>query len=199
MALFVLILVVPVIELAVIVHVAEAIGVLPTLAFLVLVSLAGAWLVKQAGLGALRRIQDQLDRGELPAEGVVDGLVLLVAGALLLFPGFVTDALGLLLLLPPVRVLARMALIRRFRARMEGSIGAFASTSGFGTGFGGARGFGTVSDFGSGGVTYTYGRVYDVRDVDGSVDGSAEGGGAGNDRDRDVDTGSRPPRELGSG
>lgn len=117
-AIFLLLIVVPVVELFVIVQVADSIGVLATVLFLVLVSVAGAWLVKREGLGVIRRVQDQLSRGEIPTDTLVDGLVIMVAGAMLLFPGFVTDALGLLLLVPPLRALVRKVVLSRFRSRL---------------------------------------------------------------------------------
>jgi UPF0716 protein FxsA len=120
-ALFALLLVVPLAELWVILRSAERIGVLPTLALLLLVSAAGAWLLKQQGLAAWNRLQDTLRRGHMPAREVVDGALILLGGALLLTPGFLTDAVGLLLLLPPTRAatkgLARRAMARWARRR----------------------------------------------------------------------------------
>lgn len=109
----------PVVELYVIVQVAHGIGVLDTFALLVLVSIVGAWLVKFAGIGVLRRIGDELAQGRLPANELVDGFLVLFAGALLLTPGFVTDLVAILLLLPPTRAVVRIALLRRFRGRLE--------------------------------------------------------------------------------
>ena len=115
-------LVVPIVELAVIVQVSGSLGLLPTLALLVAVSVAGAWLVKREGLGVWRRLQATLGRGDLPADDLVDGLCVLFAGALLLTPGFVTDALGLVLLVPPSRAVVRGLLLRRFRRRIEAGL-----------------------------------------------------------------------------
>lgn len=112
--LVVLFVVVPLVELYVIVTVAGAIGVVPTLALLLAVSVGGAWLVKRQGLGVWRRTQAAVQRGEVPASEVVDGAVLLGAGSLLLVPGFVTDTIGLLLLVPPVRAVFRHRLLRRW-------------------------------------------------------------------------------------
>jgi UPF0716 protein FxsA len=103
----VLFLVVPFAELAVIITVATQIGVLETIGLLILVSVVGAWLCKREGTGVLRRIRDSLDRGELPHREVVDGGLILLAGALLITPGFLSDCLGILLLLPPTRAVAR--------------------------------------------------------------------------------------------
>jgi UPF0716 protein FxsA len=105
--------VVPLIELAVIITVAGAIGVVPTILALVAVSVLGAWLVKREGVGVMRRMQASLDRGEMPARELLDGVLLMAAGVLCVVPGFVTDAFGLLLLTPPVRAFVRNRVTRR--------------------------------------------------------------------------------------
>jgi UPF0716 protein FxsA len=112
-------LVVPIAELWVIVETADRLGVASTLALLILVSVAGAALLRQQGSAAWRRLQEALERGEMPSRELVDGALVLVGGVLLLTPGFVTDAVGLTLLLPPTRVvtkrLAGALLARRAR------------------------------------------------------------------------------------
>ena len=100
---FLAILAVPVAELFVIVQVAEEIGILSTFALLVVISFVGAYLLKQQGLATWRRLQGTLQRGEMPANEVSDGAMILMGGALLLTPGFLTDVVGILLLLPPTR------------------------------------------------------------------------------------------------
>ncbi|HMC04569.1 MAG TPA: FxsA family protein, partial [Actinomycetota bacterium] len=112
-ALVLIFVVVPLAELYVIVQVSHVFGVLTTLLILLLVSVAGAWMVKREGLGVLRRAQARVDDGEVPGREIVDGLLILLAGALLLVPGFITDAIGLLLLLPPVRAGMRVFLTGR--------------------------------------------------------------------------------------
>ena len=97
---------------------ASGIGTLETIGLLILVSVLGAWLVRAQGLGVLRRVQSQLAQGRTPGKELVDGLLILVAGALLLTPGFMTDALGLVLLLPPTRAIVRTVLVQRFRNRV---------------------------------------------------------------------------------
>ena len=94
---------VPIVELYVIIQVGHVLGVVNTLALLVLISFAGAWLMKREGLNTWQRAQRQVDAGLVPGRELVDGALILLAGALLLAPGFVTDAVGLVLLLPPVR------------------------------------------------------------------------------------------------
>ncbi len=104
-----LLLVVPVVELAIIVAVATEIGVAPTIVLLVAVSAAGAWLLKQQGAAAWARFRLALARGEVPADEVVDGMLVVFGGALLLTPGFATDVIGLFLLVPATRALAKNA------------------------------------------------------------------------------------------
>jgi UPF0716 protein FxsA len=108
---------VPVIEISVFYVVGGMIGLGPTIAAILLTAFAGAWLLRAQGMATLVRAQDHLERGEFPIAQVFDGICLLVAGAFLLTPGFVTDSLGFLLFLPPFRALlartAQMVLIRR--------------------------------------------------------------------------------------
>jgi len=114
-ALFVL---VPIVELAVIIQVGQALGVLQTLLLMVVVSVVGAWLVKHEGIGVWRRAQRQLEMGAVPGRELVDGTLIMFAGVLLLTPGFVSDCIGILLLLPPVRAGMRGLVIRRLRRRV---------------------------------------------------------------------------------
>jgi len=106
-ALAILFIVVPLAELAVIITVGKSIGVLTTLLLLLAFSLSGAWLAKREGLAAWRRLQFALAEGRVPGREVADGAIILLAGALLLTPGFLTDLVGLLLLVPLTRRLAR--------------------------------------------------------------------------------------------
>lgn len=111
-------LVVPLVELYVIIQVAGGLGVLETIGLLILVSVVGAWLVKFQGLSILRSIQKQLAGGQMPGDSLIDGGLVLFAGALMLTPGFVTDSFGVLLLLPPTRAPIRGLLKRRFTGRI---------------------------------------------------------------------------------
>lgn len=117
--LFVLFLVVPFVELFVILQVGREIGALNTIALLVLVSVVGAWLVKREGLSVVRRAQERVNKGAVPGRELVDGVLILFAGALLLTPGFVTDLVAVLLLLPPVRAGVRTAATRQLRRRAD--------------------------------------------------------------------------------
>lgn len=113
---FLLLLALPVVELYVIVQVAEQVGVLETFALLIAMSIAGAWLLKQQGLATWRSLQATMARGEVPTKEATDGALILFGGALLMTPGFVTDAFGLLLLLPPTRALLKSFFRRTFGA-----------------------------------------------------------------------------------
>jgi UPF0716 protein FxsA len=116
-------LVVPFIELFVLIQVAHVLGAVPTILLLIAVSAVGAWLVKREGLGVVRRAQEQIRRGEVPGRELVDGVLIVVAGALMLSPGFFTDVFGIALLLPPVRRVLRSVaaarLARRAALRLE--------------------------------------------------------------------------------
>ncbi len=118
-ALLLLFILVPVAELIVIFKVAGHIGWLETLAALLIVSFVGAWLVRREGINTLLRLQGDLAKGVVPTKPIVDGLPILVAGALMLTPGFITDVAGLLLLFPPTRIAMRSLLIRRYRSRID--------------------------------------------------------------------------------
>ncbi|MGE3620249.1 MAG: FxsA family protein [Acidimicrobiia bacterium] len=110
-----LFLLAPFVELYVIVKVAGEIGVGSTFVALVAISFVGAWLAKRAGLGVLRRLQSTVAAGRVPSAEIVDGVLILFAGALMLAPGFVSDALAVLLLLPPTRAVLRRLVLRRIR------------------------------------------------------------------------------------
>lgn len=117
--LVVLFVALPLTELYVAIQVGRWIGAAETIALLLAVSVAGAWLARRQGLAALERVRAQLDAGRLPGRDLADGLLVLIAGILLLVPGFITDAVGLLLLLPPARAGARWMLFRRWRRRVQ--------------------------------------------------------------------------------
>jgi UPF0716 protein FxsA len=111
--LIVLFIVVPIAELYVIIQVGEAIGLWPTLALLLADALLGSFLLKHQGRGAWRRFNEALAQRRFPGKEVVDGLLIVVGGTLLLAPGFLTDIVGLILLIPPTRAVVR-GLLRRF-------------------------------------------------------------------------------------
>lgn len=116
--LVVLFLAVPIAELYVLIQVGQAIGILDTLALLLVISIVGAWLAKREGLSVLRRIRAALDAGRVPGTELIDGFLILLAAALMLTPGFLTDVAAILLLLPPVRASVRQVLRRLFVRRI---------------------------------------------------------------------------------
>ncbi len=127
-----LFLAVPIIEIYLVIQVGASIGILPTVALLILISIAGAWLLRHQGLNVLARIQSKLARGEMPGKELVDGLLIAFAGALMLTPGFLTDAFGIFLMLPPTRAIVRVALMHRFGARVSAGQGPY-GPAGFAT------------------------------------------------------------------
>jgi UPF0716 protein FxsA len=100
----------PLIELYVLIQVGSVIGALPTILLSILTAVIGGYLVRMQGLAVLMRVRSTLDRGETPALELLDGALLLLCGFALLLPGFITDAAGFALLVPPLR----HALIRRY-------------------------------------------------------------------------------------
>lgn len=116
--LILLFIVVPLVELFVIIEVGQAIGVWPTIALLFLDSILGAMLLRSQGRAVWRRFNEALATGRVPHREVFDGAMVIFGGALLLTPGFVTDIVGLLLLIPPSRALIRRFLSRLFVGRL---------------------------------------------------------------------------------
>ena len=114
---------VPILEIAILIEVGGWIGLWPTIGLIVLTAVVGTALLRQQGLAALARAQDNLDRGVLPVKEVFDGLCLMAGGALLLTPGFVTDAVGFALLLPPLRAVLRRAAGHRVEMHRFGGPG----------------------------------------------------------------------------
>lgn len=131
--LFLLFLVVPLVELFLFLAIGQRIGILPTFAIILLTGLLGAALARSQGMKAIAKYQQALAEGRLPHEAVIDGLLILVAGALLLTPGFLTDTIGFLLLAPPVRTLVRArledSLRRRFRVVNAAEAASFRSAT----------------------------------------------------------------------
>lgn len=105
---------IPIAEIAVFIKAGQIIGLGWTLAIIVLTALIGTALLRRQGLKVLSQTQQKLDRGELPVGEMFDGFCLLVAGALLLTPGFITDIIGLALFIPPVRLLLGTFVLSRF-------------------------------------------------------------------------------------
>jgi UPF0716 protein FxsA len=156
-------------ELWVIVEVASAIGVLQTVGLLILISIVGIWLVKRQGLAVLRRLQATIAEGRTPHRELVDGFLILAAGILLIPPGFITDAVGLALLLPPVRWGIRALLMNSLRKRSSVAVR----------------------------VIDGFGRRVDYRDVESRESRGWQNGDVGSrERGQDGGAGSRRPPEL---
>jgi UPF0716 protein FxsA len=105
--LLVLFIVVPILEIGVFIQVGKWIGLWPTLGGIVMTALIGVALVRYQGFSVLKKAQSSVNEGRFPVAEVFDGLCLFIAGALLLMPGFLTDIVGFLLLVPPVRAILR--------------------------------------------------------------------------------------------
>jgi UPF0716 protein FxsA len=113
--LLILLVALPIAEVVVFVQVAGSINLLNALALLILVSMVGVWLAKREGLSVVTRMRRAQERGEVPSRELADGALILLASALLVLPGFLSDVIGILLLLPPVRAGVRTLAMRRFR------------------------------------------------------------------------------------
>lgn len=123
--LFLLFLIVPLIEVVILIQVGRAIGAGYTVIVIIGTAALGAALLRWQGLATLARVRLSMDQGRLPATELIEGLLLLIAGALLLTPGFFTDALGFLALLPGLRKFVAEALLtgfiqRRVQPRRDG-------------------------------------------------------------------------------
>ena len=116
--LLLLFVVLPAVELVLLIEVGKAIGTLQTLGLIVATGIIGAALARHQGMSVLSRLRGEVGAGRLPADALMDGVLILVAGAFLVTPGVLTDAVGFLLLIP----LTRMGLKRHMRKRFEKSV-----------------------------------------------------------------------------
>lgn len=119
--LFLLFTLIPLLELYLLIRIGEVVGVWPTVALVVLTGALGAALTRIQGLRVLRRVQDQWGQGRVPTEELLDGLLILIAGAVLLTPGLITDGLGFFLLSPPGRRVIRQTISRAASRRFGSS------------------------------------------------------------------------------
>ena len=123
--LFLLFTILPVVELYLLITIGQHMGAGPTIALVLGTGLLGAWLARREGTRVLQSWQGSLARGEMPKEGVISSVLVLVGGVLLVTPGVVTDAMGLVLLLPWTRRLVAAVIRRRLELRlMTGTEGA---------------------------------------------------------------------------
>jgi UPF0716 protein FxsA len=114
-----LFIIIPAVELVLLVQLGARIGGLATFAIIVATGIAGAALAKRQGADVIRRVQSDLSQGRLPAQSLVDGALVLVAGVLLITPGILTDITGFLLLLPPVRAAIRRVVWGRIQKAVD--------------------------------------------------------------------------------
>ncbi len=112
--LFLVFLLVPILEIYLLIQVGSVIGALWTVTLVVLTAFVGAYLLRLQGFATLQRARESLARGELPAGSLLEGAILLVSGALLLTPGFFTDAVGFICLVPAARQRVAAWLMSRF-------------------------------------------------------------------------------------
>ena len=131
-----LFIVVPLVEIYVIIQVGQAIGPWWTIALLVLDSMLGAWLIKREGGRAWRALREALQGGRMPAREIADGALILIGGTLMLSPGFLLDAVGILLILPFTRPVARRLLTTVVERRLVVVPGGRSFGPGLGSGFG---------------------------------------------------------------
>jgi UPF0716 protein FxsA len=127
---------IPIVEMVVLIKVGGIIGAIPTVGLVVLTATIGVWLLKREGLATINRVQEKMANGELPGKELLEGVMLIIGGALLLTPGFVTDAIGFVCLIPWLRQPVASWLLRN---------GNWQWTQGGGSGFSGSfsAGFGT--------------------------------------------------------
>ncbi len=119
--LLLLFLLVPVIEIYLLIEVGSAIGAMSTILLVVLTAVVGAALLRWQGFTTFQRVREAMARGEVPAIEMMEGVILLICGALLLTPGFFTDAIGFLCLIPAVRRYFIMEIIKRQSVAVSGT------------------------------------------------------------------------------
>lgn len=116
--LFLLFAILPIVEIAILINVGEQIGGWYTVGIVILTAFAGAHLVRQQGLSTLMQAQQKMQAGTMPGQEMAEGLLLVIAGVLLVTPGFITDGIGFLLSLPMTRPLIAKGLVKRLSIRM---------------------------------------------------------------------------------
>lgn len=120
--LFGVFVIIPIAEIATFIKVGNLIGLWPTLGIILLTAFLGTGLLRYQGMATLNQAQASLNNGELPLTPVIHGVFLLVAGLLLLTPGFITDAAGFLLFIPPLRLKIAKWVIEKFKINQQAHI-----------------------------------------------------------------------------
>ncbi len=113
---------IPLAEIYLLLEIGSSIGILPTIAVVVVTAFAGASLARMQGAHTMHQVRTKLHEGQMPAEELVDTLLIFVAGIVLLTPGFITDLTGLLILFPPTRLFFKRYLKRRFKNWIGGRV-----------------------------------------------------------------------------
>jgi len=126
--LFLLFIIIPIIEIALLIKVSDIIGGVATIAIVILTAILGANMVKTQGMGALKNVQTQMAQGQMPAKELFTGVCVVIAGILLLTPGIMTDVFGFLLLTPAIRNKLAAGLASQATVRMSASMHQRAST-----------------------------------------------------------------------
>jgi UPF0716 protein FxsA len=117
--LFLIFAVIPVIELALLIKIGSVIGTLNTIIIVILTAIVGAYMVKLEGMVVMYRIQENMQQGTFPAEELINGMMILMAGVLLLTPGFFTDVVGFLMVFPVSRGVIKRIAGRYIKKRMS--------------------------------------------------------------------------------
>lgn len=172
--------IVPVIELNVLIQVGQNLGSLTTVGLVLLTAVVGVSLVRSQGISTMMQVQQKLARGEAPGQQIVEGMMLAAAGLLLLFPGFVTDLLGLILLTPFTRIPVAAIVYKKMQANA-----AKHGATGFSAGFGSNR-------FGAGG----FGHHFDPRDGQGAAPRSHQDEHEGNTFDGEFERKHEPEQQI---
>ncbi len=114
--------IVPLIELAILIQTGRIIGLLNTIAIVIITGITGALLAKYQGIATLKKVQQSLDCGIMPGEEMINGIIILSGGLMFLTPGFLTDGLGFIFLIPYTRRILKQWLRRKFEKRIRGRI-----------------------------------------------------------------------------
>ena len=117
--LLLLFIVVPILELILLIQIGQWVGTLPTIALIIFTGILGAFLVRRQGVRVLTRVNSQIQTGQLPADAIFDGAIILVAGAFLMTPGILTDIMGFLCLIPPTRRIIKKFIASRFKKMVQ--------------------------------------------------------------------------------
>lgn len=117
--LFLIFTTIPLVEIWLLLEIGKRLGVFDTIALVLITGFAGAWLARSQSLQVFRNIRSELQRGVMPSDSLIEGLLLLIAGIVLITPGLLTDCAGIVLLIPPTRKLVLNYIKTRFRRHLN--------------------------------------------------------------------------------